>query len=606
MRRVRAVVIALALLASTGGVATSAGAGAVAKLLVQVFKHGDEAAEAAAGAAKAERAAAAVAQADRATLEAAREAARAAEAVIGVNGPMSRTEREQWSRAYRDMQARLPMDTLHRDMAAFDTLVQTGLKSSDHWTDAVAYSSDLPFLKVKVPAADTIESRTLLAFAHARLDAVLRGRFDTKDVKIVSLALADSRAASVAEVAAFRRTIPHANWDEFGFLAQIRDGAQVDDATKLTRLRPYRGKTVIMVGHVPRGTADFFVHGATGPRAVDIQGWIRAANEAGVNLIPIGCDSGDFANLGAAGIVNSAKVRRQLREVLLAEPRTMADFLKRLTGADLTLTMNPLDTHLFANGLEIAGRKGEPVGRLVLQGARAAPRFQSMAEPTPGYPVDPCFAEGSATGFNTCIGTAQKKVDLAAQRQEQLYRTTAETLRALRIAEAEQDIRNLRPWRTVAVAGYVVALAFMIYLYLIKGVARREEQDVGARIAQLFSRHRVLDAGDRLWMILRHPRAGFRDLFNIGLLLAIALPLVLNEPSTWVYLFYSFVALCIGVTIWDKLKDARNQSSLVSLTLALSLIAWLGTGLAHLTFGSSLTDARARLNPMPELSVVSQ
>jgi hypothetical protein len=207
---------------------------------------------------------------------------------------------------------------------------------------SVPFDAGLPFLRIRATGISVYDD-ALVAFARARLMPTLGQRFAVEDLRIIPFGMSEDAAVSAREVAKYATWLPPAQRDVAGPLARLARGevGNLDAAGKAAALAPYRGQTVVMVGHVPTSDGHFITWTANGMRPVDLADWMNAAANADVNLIPIGCNSGHFLQLGAADFVNSTSVLQRLMTVIAEQPKTLREFFAELTGDDLELLIDP-------------------------------------------------------------------------------------------------------------------------------------------------------------------------------------------------------------------------------------------------------------------------
>jgi hypothetical protein len=256
-------------------------------------------------------------------------------------------------------------------------------------THTVPLSDKYPFFHIRVHSSAKSDS-TLLNLTRS-LDEQLAQRFDVRDLKVVPLGMADNAGLSAAEEGRFKRDIVRDYRDDVGPLARLGSADYATEGEKVAALAPYRGKTVVLVGHVPQQLGDFFVFTAAGTRKVSISDWMKAARQAEVNLIPIGCNTDRLAQLGVKGVINSGRVLERLQRVLKDQPATIGGFFATLTSEELMLVLDPVDAKLFSNSAQIVVRlTNEQIGFVILQGIRSA---NDTWRPQSGS--DPVSAEGA-------------------------------------------------------------------------------------------------------------------------------------------------------------------------------------------------------------------
>ena len=277
----------------------------------------------------------------------------------------------------------------------------------------VPLSDKYPFFLIRVRTS--AKSDSTLHNLTRSLDEQLAQRFDVRDLKVVPLGMADDAQLSAAEVGRFKRDIVRDYRDDVGPLARLGSADYATEGEKVAALAPYRGKTVVLVGHVPQELGDFFVFTAAGTRKVSISDWMKAAQQAEVNLIAIGCNTDRLAPFGAKGVINSGRVREQLQAVLKDQPATIGDFFATLTSKDLMLVLDPVDAKLFSNSAQIVERETKDrIGFVIFQSIRWANntgRPQSRSDPVSVNPYESCFQSADESSFDRCSREAKDAID---------------------------------------------------------------------------------------------------------------------------------------------------------------------------------------------------
>jgi len=478
----------------------------------------------------------------------------------------------------------------------------------------VPYGEEYPFLRVKT--AVRFES-TLVSSARQQLGKTLAAPFDVRDLHIITYALSENPATSVRAATAFKKLIPARYIDDVGPLARARtlSSAGLNNAERETLLEPYRGKTLIIVGHVPVGETHFMIHTPSGVQPIDLKGWFEAARTMEVNIIAIGCNSDRFAPFGTAGSVNSIDVAVRLRNLVRQNPRTIAKFLGKLSGPDLILVINPLEASLYDNALEIFTRRGrELVGRLGLSIRRTVieegPRLARLMPP-PDY--SKCFKAANSGAFNSCTASVRKTSDRTESRA---IDQEAREYRAERLVEAPQELlqkeneldTKLGPWIALYLA-YTLALVCSSALTAYgMFVARTEDFQERSQWKYAFDPNTVrLAVRERRWLTSMLDGAPGTSAFIFGpfvfgLLLYVP-SLVFTRDSTIPATELTVVVWCCALIfavghLWNALT--RRQFPALACGVALLSWCWAAYCLAMAypdvaSAASSVNDARAEI-----------
>lgn len=305
----------------------------------------------------------------------------------------------------------------------------------------IPFSDDLPHVRLRT-AASPLHDSLVQDFAQARLNSIMKEPFDVSDIHIVALAMADSATVSASEIRRFAQRLPAESLDLAGPLSRMPP--DVSKEQMLAALEPYRGSTVIVTGHVPDGELGFFRFGSDGRKQdVALSAWTEAAREAGVNIIPLGCNTGRFAEFGARGLINSADVLARLQDVMRRRPTDIGSFFQYLTGNDLEIVIDPLKVTLFSNGAQIVNRQSQKVvGHIGLKGVlgkqtgleivRTTWRTERPVPTTHGTYAR-CFEQITGDGFDHCVDGRRAQLaaeDLARQREERMNQLPAEIAEA--------------------------------------------------------------------------------------------------------------------------------------------------------------------------------
>lgn len=473
--------------------------------------------------------------------------------------------------------ARLPMQT-------FDRLMAVSRLERSNWGESIALADDLPNVRIRFPGNVAGADEALRLFTETRLSEVLDAPFDVANVRVVVAGLADDAAASANELAAFRRTIPAANFDDVGYLARL-DGAGLSHQEMLARLRPYEGKTVIVVGHVPDGTSDFFVRLASGKtRQLQIANWIEAAEEAGVNLIPIGCHSEKLGPIGARGLLNSRDIRRALRATIESAPKTGKDFLRALTSdGKLELVIDPFEANLISNGIKIRNRQTrELVASLGLNGLRGARGAYNLAARDASVierqNLGACLAAGSPTAFDTCVSDRVAAERWARDRYLADCRDKNRKLQPVLFQRASEKARIAHIVHGMWLAAFAGCALLLAWMAAVSSAARSDEQDQGTSLRHIFNRWRAAQFTHTALLISRGDDGNvWSRRIAIYLLAAIAAAFlslgIWQPPETTVLVLFGIfclTGLMLFGTVLEYGKKALVQGSLVDFLVALA------------------------------------
>lgn len=471
----------------------------------------------------------------------------------------------------------------------------------DAFKKTISYDDTLPFLRVRA-TGNPLQDGILRDLAHARLADQLSERFSVADLRIVPLGMADDAAASAQEAGRYARWLPRAQRDEVGPLAQLARGefGDLSHREMVALLEPYRGKTIIFVGHIPKGTDSFFAMTSKGPKPVGITDWLSAATDANVNIIPIGCNSGKFASFGASHIVNSDDVLNKLLAVVKNEPKTIQDFLEVLTGENLALVVDPLDVRIFSNAHDIIRREtGERVGRLTTNLGQGGVRlFRSPSTSRPLY--DPCFTSSTPHDFQVCVSRVKSDYETnlaeAKERQAQAYRSSR--LSRVPVELAALQAKNTEERLSWAARAFIYVLTWLFacfaipYGYVVRG-CELDEGKIG--FAVIFNRNLV-----RLTPRIFIQRAVWFKLnfFQASLILLPSLLGVfalLFEFSEWFPILALLAAIYCLYFAAAFLWAAATQKSLALVLVSAGLALWVGAGWYLYAASEAITASKSEI-----------
>ncbi len=313
----------------------------------------------------------------------------------------------------------------------------------------IPYSDEFPFLKIRTFNGGYFD-KILLDLAHERFDHTLGQAFDKSELRIVTFSLGEPGQAARDEAVRFSRWLPSANRDAPEALLRLAagNGSNISYAEMVAELRKFRGKTILLIGHVRSESGAFL--GPDGAYNISIQAWQKAAYEARVNIIPIGCNTADFSSIGVGGFINSGDVLRRVVQVINENPKTMGGFWKIMTGDDLTIVMDPLNFSSFSQNISIVNNKTHKIVGYLPFPARMLTWRPLTSEnyifSNPDF--SPCLSEYQADDFEKCSISTQ----INASKEEELFKSqAAEFYRQNRILKSENDI---------SIARHTVALAF--------------------------------------------------------------------------------------------------------------------------------------------------
>jgi len=253
-------------------------------------------------------------------------------------------------------------------------------------------------------------------------------------------------------------------------------------------LEPYRGKVLMLVGHIDQSTHTMTWSEGNRQILIDLRLWSRVANDLGVGLLPLGCYSSESASIGIPHAVNSGTLLRSIAATLRRAPTSFGEMFQLLTHEQhVTLDVDPFQGALFHDRIEIVSDeqvKGEmlwipataagpsPTGTQSAMPAGAGDGMDwnssaavdmmsgtDAAAPTGAGPSTPnCGSdERSAEEYLACLGRAERAAETAeAARQQADARQ--------QLAGAKQDWWKNARWFFVAI--FLAAVPFSLLLRL--------------------------------------------------------------------------------------------------------------------------------------------
>jgi hypothetical protein len=436
-----------------------------------------------------------------------------------VIGTLGQREAGALDDAIERMLAASPPEKMTSRVGALNHILAQAHSGPNVLTHTAPFDDALPFIRIRA-TGDAIIDDALAAFARAKFDTVLAERFSVDDLRIVPLGMSDNETLSAAEIARYGRKIPLAQQDRFGPLAQLSAGdiAGIGEQQVAKLLVPYRGKTIILVGHVPEQTHAFFVTSAAGKKPIDLDAIMRAAETAEVNIIPIGCRSGQFAPIGAVEQISSDDVLERLLAIIEKNPHTIRDFLSALSGNDLVLLIDPTNLNIFNNTIEIVRKEtSEVVGRILTNTSRETAQAGARnISPKLAPSYDVCFREVDKDGFASCSALVENNfkasMELQNAEREKQRAQEAQAYRARRLTElpamisAAEASAEKAAYRW-ALAGTVYAILWVLsivcvpWAYVVMSEQKETGVEFGALIAnrRLFVRALTLFARPSFW-----------------------------------------------------------------------------------------------------------
>ncbi len=475
-------------------------------------------------------------------------------------------ERKAIEEAERDFMLASPVATMTRDL---DLLAQAAkaLRLDAKVARTAAPFPDLPNLRIKL-AASTVFDEVIARMARVRLKPMLEQRLDPEQLKVVPLALADDAAVSAREASRTVALVGRSRVDEVGPLALLERWAGVSRDEMIGILRPYRGKTVILIGHLPDQSKKFFVFGRGGEKVgIDIERLSDAAAEAGVNLIPLGCNSGTVARIGLAGNVNSRLLARRIRDALEREPRTMGQFLSHLAGPEMEMLVDALNVRFFSDGFSLLNRRfGVEVARLLI---RTVPKLRKMRSEVA---FDSCFPKATPAAFQACaIALAGEEARRTAAERERVARANRARDLALmpgRLAEANRALETARrDWLRFTLFYCIAIVPLWLYFYhVMVGVAMAEAD--GRPLRQGFTREYVRASLASPPFLLADFAQQWRFLLTLlGSVVFVAVPFFVSGRGQWGAVY---AGAGIGLSISFVLSSIKQRS--VAMLLAIPAI----------------------------------
>jgi hypothetical protein len=151
-------------------------------------------------------------------------------------------------------------------------------------------------------------------------------------------------------------------------------------------LRPLRGDTLLVMGHVDSADGALVFKGAGGrPRRLPLALFEQAARDAGVQLIVVGCKSARHTSAGFVDDLNGLEAARAMARALHARPTTLFDLYNALSGPQMVMKFDP-ETFWATHTVEItAGPEGGVLSNLHWSGTHVrAPASAASAAAAPG------------------------------------------------------------------------------------------------------------------------------------------------------------------------------------------------------------------------------
>lgn len=328
---------------------------------------------------------------------------------------------------------------------------------------------DTPHLVFKVPA-DVKEGERLHDIRTSmweRRRELERG-FDINDITVIAADLTDKPDRQKLYRRKLRWNMPPARLQLAPAMAALAHGAHEPLAAEIrAALRPYRDKTLVIMGHVEGESPTMRWSPDRHPINIEIGLWVELAHSEGVNLLVLGCKSAGTADIGSVNMVNSNALVDKLIGVMLKPPDTFKQFYAGLSGPDHVIAFNPFTentTYVHARIERPDGSKTWSIGWRPPGKYYTAPR-----PPPPGAPITSSTdltalltakCDSSARTYkdrNTCLTKAREnvsRIDELRQRAENARMAAANIReRAHLTRSAEQGY-----WRTFAIVTIIIVL----------------------------------------------------------------------------------------------------------------------------------------------------
>lgn len=207
-----------------------------------------------------------------------------------------------------------------------------GAQAHARESDSSAPWAAAPALRVRFSGHPSSHAAQLRA-----LDAELATQIDPQRVRAGSL-VDDAYTADVFRQALGRDPDAAARQ----FFDELRAAAPDPDRATLARaLAPMQGDTLLLMVHIDTRQAAVVFRAPDGSeRRVSVPRLELAAQDAGVQLFMLGCESGRFASAGYSHTINSLDAARAIARAVNSKPATLFDLYAAASGPTLFVTID--------------------------------------------------------------------------------------------------------------------------------------------------------------------------------------------------------------------------------------------------------------------------
>jgi hypothetical protein len=494
-------------------------------------------------------------------------------------------DRDALMKAESDFILKTPDGSLLKDLELL-RLARTTLNEDKSINRLGTPFSNFPNFKVKL-ASNPLFDDVIMRMATVRLRPMLESVFNAEQLKVVPLGLADDAIVSLHATQEVQELLGRSLIDKVGPLSNLSNMAKRSPEELNAALMPYQGKTIVLIGHVPKDKREFFVFDNQNQKVyVDIRKIEEAAESAGVNLIPLGCDSAKISRIGIKGSVNSANLAIRIRQAVEKSPNKLSTFLSGISAGELDFVADSMTLNLFDDGIVIIDRKTKvEIARLLIRNRSILTKSSNSIVGD----FEPCFLVDTRDEFKSCTIRIQQR--LTCEKAKSDVMSNIQTIKDMNaeISSTEVKIKKQKLSRTAYCVMYALIIfpLWFIYLHCLMGIAvviESRDSLMGA-----FSRKAILETISQITTILKHPIA-----------LREAIPIFCVPLLFIIFAFGSsgykwdeiYLGLTIGFTINSLIQAFLEKSiypvlSLIPLCLigALSaLLTFNNVGLDHLEF----------------------
>jgi hypothetical protein len=254
----------------------------------------------------------------------------------------------------------------------------------DDFRRAEHFRDDLPFFRVRLPRSERGYDAVLKSDMLQRYQAALAAPLTTRDITVLAADFSSRPGVEREARRMFETRIPAARRTISEGLDRMRHDFRNSRPTMAeigAALEPYRGKVLMLVGHIDQASQTMTWSEGNRQIVIDLRLWSQVAGDRGVGLLPLGCYSSESASIGIPHAVNSGTLLRSIAATLAGAPTSFGEMFGLLTREQhVTLDVDPFQGALFHDRIDLVSNE-EAKGEMLWNPATA------LGPAAPGAPA---------------------------------------------------------------------------------------------------------------------------------------------------------------------------------------------------------------------------